>query len=185
MHMLIRILVTAEDKDSALEKGKEVGDRLTEGPNHLSDFDYYKSLDHEPGELGIAGADRWGHDIPAVAKVDSKEGQELVEEGWDSTQKWFQKGIEKARLVMEHLSDDEIREEEFDKLPEEVQQEVGSPYEIRYCFRQVAGLNPCYNYLFNRHGEPIRNKTELENLRSSVDEDDAVDLWVIPLDVHH
>jgi len=185
VHMLLRILVVAEDRSSALEKGKQVGERLSEGPNHLSEFDYYKALDHEPGKHSVAGADRWGHDIPAVAKAQSEEGQKLIKEGWEETKKWFDRGIEKARLVIEHLSDEEIREEDFDELPEDVQDEVGSPHEVRDCFSRITDHHSYYNYLFNEHGNPIRNRTQLENLKSSVEDAGEKDLWVIPLDVHH
>ena len=185
MHMLIRVIVPAEDEDEALEKGKEIGDRLTEGPNGISDFDYYKSLDHEPGEHRVAGADRWGHDIPAVTPLDSEQGEELVEEGWESTQKRFKKGLENCRTVIQHLSDEEIREEEYDALPEQAKEEIGSPFDVRGCFQRVAGYTSAYNFLYNRHGNPIRRRTELENLKTSVKQTSDVDLWVIPLDVHH
>lgn len=183
--MLIRVMVPAEDKEEALEKAELVGDRLTEGPNHQSDFDYYKTLDHDPGEFRVAGADRWGHDIPSAALIESEEGEELVEEGWKYSHEYFERAIERCRLVIEHLSDEEIREEKFDELPDDVQEKVGSPLDVRMCFRLAAGYEPVYNYLFDRHGNPIRRREELENLKEAVSDSSDRNQWVVPLDVHH
>lgn len=205
IHTLIRAIVYADDKDEAIQTAKSrVFEPLTRGPNGISTFDYYITLDHEEGEHGIAGADRWGHDLPAAAPVDSDEGQELIEGGWEATNREFRANLATIKLALEHLSDEEIREmcddgeislrEKLDeKELEQVMDEhdvemLNSLFDARHAMHGVGEYSGPNNWLYDgtdwAAGGAIRSRHHLETvIEERVPEDETA--YVVPADVHH
>ena len=76
MHMMIRALVYADKKESAINKGKDVFEMLTEGHHP---FDYYQLFD-DSDDWGSA-KNRWDEQSKAV-RYSTKEGKDLVSGGW-------------------------------------------------------------------------------------------------------
>jgi hypothetical protein len=86
--MVIYSLVEASTQDEALATGKTVFDRLVgDSPHATAVFDYYVTFD-ESG-TSVAGKARWG-DLPVAAPVESDDGQELLERGWEATKNEFE-----------------------------------------------------------------------------------------------
>jgi hypothetical protein len=89
MHMVIYTLVEASTQNDALATGKTVFDRLAGADPHSSAvFDYYVSFDEE--NTTVAGKARWG-ELPAAAPVDSDDGQDLLDQGWEATKEEFER----------------------------------------------------------------------------------------------
>jgi len=162
MHMVIYTLVEASTRDDAVATGKAVFDRLVgAGPHAGAVFDYYVTFDQEG--TTVAGKARWG-DLPVAARVDSDEGQELLERGWDATKSEFQRNLNRVQEALDELSDDEIMRDE--NL-------------ARHAFHQVGAYDGPSILLYDQHGCGIRHRGQLDRI---VDESD--DLWVVPADVH-
>jgi hypothetical protein len=87
MHMIIYALVEASTHDDALAAGKAVFDRLV-GADRYSPavFEYYTTFDEE--NTSVAGTARW-EELTTAAPVDSEDGQELLERGWEATKEWI------------------------------------------------------------------------------------------------
>ena len=89
MHMVIYALVEASAHDDSLATGKTMFDRLVGADAHAGAvFDYYVTFDEN--DTTIAGKARWG-DLPTAAPVDSDDGQDLVERGWEATKEEFER----------------------------------------------------------------------------------------------
>lgn len=206
--MLIRAIVYADSKEDAIQTAKDrVFEPLTRGPNGISTFDYYVTLDHERGAHGIAGADRWGHEIPAAAPANSEKGQELIEEGWEATHREFRSNLATVKTALEHLSDKEIREmadnpdinlrdqlseEELDEIKEEYDVEfLNSLFDARHAMHGLGEYSGTNNWLYDGTqwgaGSVIRTQHHLNQVleeRAPGDEDD-LKAYVVPADVHH
>ncbi|MHC3381815.1 hypothetical protein [Haloarcula sp. H-GB5] len=162
MHMVIYSLVEASTEDDALATGKAVFDRLVGAVPHAGAvFDYYVAFDEE--ETSVAGSARWG-DLPVAAPVDSEEGEELLERGWDATKEEFERNLDRVKEAIEELSDEEImRDEDL----------------ARHAFHQVGAYDGPSVFLYDEHGSGIRHRGQLDRI---LDESD--DLWIVPADVH-
>lgn len=162
MHMVIYTLVEASTRDDAVATGKAVFDRLAGADRHAGAvFDYYVCFDEEG--TSVAGRARWG-DLPVAAPVDSDEGQELLERGWDATKSEFQRHLDRVREALDELSDAEIMRDE--NL-------------ARHAFHQVGAYDGPSIFLYDEHRSGIRHRGQLDRI---VDESD--DLWIVPADVH-
>jgi len=110
MHMVIYALVEASTQNDALATGKTVFDRLVGADPHSSAvFDYYVSFDEE--NTTVAGKARWG-DLPAASPVDSDDGQDLLDQGWEATKEEFERNLERVKEAIDELSDEEIMRDE-------------------------------------------------------------------------
>ena len=76
-------LVKASTRDDALTTGKTLFDRLVGADPHATTvFDYHVTFDED--NTSIAGKARWG-DLPTAVAVDSDDGQDLLDRGWEAT----------------------------------------------------------------------------------------------------
>lgn len=162
MHMVIYALVEASTRDDAVATGKVVFDRLVGADPHAGAvFDYYVTFDQEGTR--VAGNARWG-DLPVAARVDSDEGSELLERGWNATKKEFQRNLNRVREALDELSDDEImRDEDLARL----------------AFHQVGAYDGPSIFLYDEHGCGIRHRDQIDCIV-----DESNNLWIVPADVH-
>ena len=93
MHMVIRAIVYAKNQGEAVNVGEDVFNRLVEGTS----FDYYQ-LFNGNDDWGNA-IERWGSQSIA-SKYKSKEGKELVVEGWESTYRDLKGCFNKAKEIL-------------------------------------------------------------------------------------
>ena len=91
MHVVIYSLVEASTEDEALSTGKTVLDRLVGADPHAGAvFDYHVTFDEE--DASVAGKARWG-DLSTAAPVDSDDGQDMLDRGWEATKKEFRQVV--------------------------------------------------------------------------------------------
>jgi len=162
MHMVIYTLVEASTRDEALATGKTVFDRLVGAVPHAGAvFDYYVTFDED--ETTVAGTARWG-DLPVAAAVESDEGEELLEHGWEATKEEFQRNLDRVKEALDEFSDEEImRDEDL----------------ARHAFHQIGAYDGPSVFLYDEHGSGIRHRGPLNRI---LDERDGP--WVVPADVH-
>ncbi|WP_254544637.1 hypothetical protein [Halomarina pelagica] len=162
MHMVIYTLVEASTRDDALATGKTVFDRLVGAVPHAGAvFDYYVTFDEDG--TSVAGSARWG-DLPVAAPVDSNDGEELLERGWDATEDEFQRNLDRVKEALDDLSDEEImRDEDL----------------ARHAFHQVGAYDGPSVFLYTEHASGIRHRAQLDRIL-----DESEDLWIVPADVH-
>lgn len=105
MHQLIHALVEAQTEESALAEATMTFDRLVGAtPHGAASFDYYVTFDMD--DHTTAGRNRWG-DLPVAARIDSIEGQALLERGWTATVAEFERNLEKVRdSICEYSTED-------------------------------------------------------------------------------
>ena len=161
--MVIYTLVEASTRDDALATGKTVFDRLVGAVPHAGAvFDYYVTFDES--ETTVAGTARWG-DLPVAAPVDSDEGEELLERGWEATEDEFQRNLDRVKEALRELSDEAImRDEDL----------------ARHAFHQVGAYDGPSVFLYDQHASGIRHRGQLDRLL-----DERENLWIVPADVHY
>jgi hypothetical protein len=163
MHTVIYLLVEASTRDDALATGKTVFDRLVgASPHATAVFDYYVTFD-ESG-TSVAGKARWG-DLPVATPVDSDDGQELLERGWEATKSEFQRNLDRVRDALEELSD------------EEIMRDKGL---ARHAFYQVGAYDGPTIFLYDEHGSGIRHRDHLDRIL-----EENENLWIVPADAHY
>mgnify|MGYP000554330765 FL=1 len=162
MHMVIYALVEASTHDDALATGKSVFDRLVGADPHAGAvFDYYVTFDRE--DTSVAGKARWG-ELPTAAHIDSDDGQELLERGWEATKEEFERNLDRVNEAIDELSDEEImRDEDL----------------ARHAFHQVGAYDGPTIFLYTEHATGIRYRGQLDRLLEKSEE-----LWIVPADVH-
>lgn len=147
MHMVIYTLVEASTRDDALVTGKTMFDRLVVAVPHAGAvFDYYVTFDED--ETAVAGTARWG-DLPIAASVESDEGEELLERGWDATTEEFQQNLDRVKEALDELSDEEImRDADL----------------ARHTFHQVGAYDGPSVFLYDEYENGIRHREQLDRL---------------------
>ncbi|SFL64317.1 hypothetical protein SAMN04487950_4472 [Halogranum rubrum] len=162
MHMVIYTLVEASTRDDALATGKTVFDRLVGAAPHAGAvFDYYVTFDEDG--TSVAGSARWG-DLPVAAPVDSNDGEELLERGWEATKEEFERNLERVKEAIGELSDKEImRDGDL----------------ARHAFHQVGAYDGPTIFLYTEHASGIRHREQLDRIL-----EESEDLWIVPADVH-
>lgn len=162
MHMVIYALVEESTHDDALATGKTVFDRLVGADPHAGAvFDYHVTFDEE--DTSVAGKARWG-ELPTAAPVDSDDGQDLLERGWEATKEEFERNLERVREALDELSDEEImRDEDL----------------ARHAFHQVGAYDGPTIFLYNEYANGIRHREQLDRVLEESEE-----LWIVPADVH-
>lgn len=162
MHMVIYTLVEASTRDDALATGKSVFDQLVGADPHAGAvFDYYVTFDEN--ETTVAGPARWGN-LPVAAPVESDEGEELLERGWEATKEEFERNLERVKEAIDELSDEEIMHDED---------------LARHAFHQVGAYDGPSVFLYTQHASGIRHREQLDRLL-----EESEDLWIVPADVH-
>jgi hypothetical protein len=124
-------------------------------------FDYYATFDEE--DTSVAGKARWG-ELPTAAPVDSEDGQELLERGWEATKEEFERNLDRVKEAIDELSDEAIMRDE--NL-------------ARHAFHQVGAYKGPTVFLYTEHRTGIRHRGQLDRLLEKSDE-----LWIVPADVH-
>ncbi|WP_227379180.1 hypothetical protein [Haladaptatus halobius] len=163
MHQVIYALVEASTEDTALACGKAVFDRLIgAGPDNAAIFDYYVTFDDE--RSSVAGKARCG-ELPVVAPVDSDEGTELLDRGWEAISQEFKRNLERVRTAVNEFSTDELMHDK--------------DLARHACYNLGAYRGPPL-YLYTEFGDAIRNREHLDHV---LDADEQV--WIIPADVHY
>jgi hypothetical protein len=162
MHIVIYALVEASTHDDALATGKTVFDRLVGADSHAGAvFDYYVCFDEK--DTSVAGKARWG-ELPTAAPVDSDDGEDLLERGWEATKEEFERNLERVKEALDELSDEEImRDEDL----------------ARHAFHKVGAYDGPTIFLCTEHGTGIRHREQLDRLL-----EESEDLWIVPADVH-
>ena len=162
MHMVIYTLVEASTHDDALATGKTVFDRLVGADPHAGAvFDYYVTFEEE--DTSVAGKARWG-ELPTAVPVDSDDGQDLLDRGWEATKEEFERNLERVKEAIDELSDEAImRDEDL----------------ARHAFHQVGAYDGPSMFLYDQHATGIRHREQLDRLLEA-----SEDLWIVPADVH-
>jgi len=182
MHMVIRAIVYAKNKEDALAKAANVFDGLTENQDP---FDYYEMF-NTAGSV-VSGRGRWGA-LPAAVKADSKAGKKLIEEGMKSTWDEFKEAIKAVREGISTGTDEKLFEDKDVKTNN-----------MTGMFKYFCGLIGQYSgsaiWLYDHDGEGIRDREHLANTLSKwkcVYEDKGqenpckdLSVWVVPADVHY
>ena len=162
MHMLISALVEASHQDEALAASNSAFDQLTGARSDCAPvFDYYVTFD-EDGTI-VAGRARWG-ELPVAVPVDTDEGQQLLERGWQATDQEFQRNLDRIKEGLEEYSDEAImRDEDL----------------IRHACHQLGAYEGSSIFLYDEFGGGIRDRDRLDAILDGSD-----DLWIVPADVH-
>lgn len=174
MHMVIRAIVYAPDEESAMDKAKEIFDRLC-GENGQP-FDYYSLF--EGAGSPMSGRGRWGSIVP-IARADSKEGKYLIKDGMAATKREFMRALAEIKKGIEKYSDEELFSKRCDMW--------------RYYAHNAGQYDGTSIWLYNDDGSGIRTPQDLENVLNKYESiyknepnphaDEHV--WIIPADVHH
>ena len=97
--------------------------------------------------------------------MESDEGEELLERGWEATEEEFQRNLDRVKEVLDDLSDEAIMRDEG---------------LARHAFHQVGAYDGPSVFLYDERGSRIRHRGQLDRI---LDESD--DLWIVPADVHY
>ena len=163
MHIIVYALVDAPSRNSALSAGCITFDRLVGAdPNVAAVFDYYVTFDEE--DTTVAGQARWG-DLPVVARVDSDDGERLLDRAWEATEAEFERNLSRVKEALENHSDEAImRDEDL----------------ARHAFHQVGAYDGPSIPLYDEYARGIRHRDWLDRLLDEYD-----DCWIVPADVHY
>jgi len=163
MHQLIDALVSASTAEQALSEATHVFDGLTGGDlSQAPVFDYYVTFDDDSSR--VAGPARWD-DRPTVARVNSPAGQQLLDSGWEATEREFHRTLGRVREALSECSDEEL---------------MGDAMARHACRTLDAYRGPSV-HLYDEHGQGIRHREALDRVLGT---DDKQSLWVVPADVH-
>jgi hypothetical protein len=182
MHMVIRAIVYSKYKDGALDEARSVFEKLVDNGDP---FDYYQMFDSEG--TSVSGRGRWGKLTP-VAKVDSKAGKKLIDEGMKYTRDRFNIAIKAIKEGIANYTENELFEDEKAKVN-------GMLGMFKYYCHVIGNYRGPSVYLYDNDGEGIRNKGNLKDVLSKwkcIYEDVGkenpykdMSVWVVPADVHY
>jgi hypothetical protein len=163
MHQVIYALVEASTEDTAFACGKAAFDRhVGAGPDNAAVFDYYVTFDDE--RSSVAGKARWG-ELPVIAPVDSDDGAELLERGWEATKQEFERNLERVKTAVNEFSTDELMHDK--------------DLARHACYN--LGAYRCLSlYLYTEFGDAIRSREHIEHVLATDEQ-----VWIIPADVHY
>lgn len=179
MHMIIRAIVYANDKNEALIQAKNVFNSLTE---NQEPFDYYTLFNNN--ESQVSGKARWGNLTP-VALASSKEGKKLIDGGMKATREAFDMSIKAIREGIEKYTDDQLFENK--------DVEVGGMRGMFKYFTNIVGKHRGSDiFLYDNDGEGINSNENLKDVLSKWERNGEVDsdykhlkVFVVPADVHY
>ena len=96
--------------------------------------------------------------------MDSDEGGELLEHGWEATEEEFQQNLDRVKEALSDLSDEAImRDQDL----------------ARHAFHQVGAYDGPTIFLYDEHASGIRHRDQLDRILNEREE-----LWIVPADVH-
>jgi hypothetical protein len=205
MHQVIRAIIYAPDRESAVERAKKVFDDLCEAHT----FDYYQMFGTEDDTSPVCGTQRWGK-RPTIALVDSPEGKQLIADGMAFTKQEFMNHIYQVRKWIETHTDEEL----YEGIDDDCTicdilkaQDKGKLYPTPHIFMGHSMFKPVANwmgaydgsnvFLYDNEGSGIRTPDDLESVltkyrciyeegnppKPNPYKDDLI--WVCPADVHH
>lgn len=196
MHMVIRAIVYAKDKEDGIEKATEIFDRMC-GDDGNAPFDYYNLFDDE------FAVDRWGKKS-AIARADSEDGKKLIQEGFEFGKNNFKKNILMVRNWLDTHTDEELFNEDrsekcekCERLKKEYPQQHYLEHDmfkhICHCIGMYKGAS---HWIYDNDGEAITNEEHLKNVLSKWakyndsnpkmrDEFKGLNVYVVPADVHY
>ncbi len=190
MHMVIRVLTFAKNKEDALDNAKGVLEGLC-GEGKV--FDYATTFDEDGHK--VSGKDRWGSLAPVTRicldfnkpkcetcrrrfKCYTSKVNEMVVEGLEATKAEFR----------EHL--EEVKKAILSKTTEELFEDNTFKYHL-----ESAGRGEGWNvWLYDQDGEGITDTAHLNNVlnkwrnlnsQGEVNEYEKLNLYVVPADVHY
>ncbi len=170
IHKVIRAIVYAKTKEEALNKAKEIFEKLC----NEKIYDYYTTFDDDNST--ISGKARWGN-LPAVVSANSKKGKQLINEGMEATYKEFKHYLHKIKEVLLKFTTEQLFEAKLE----------------RYFFGCVSGYAGHTIWLYDQHGEGITNFGHLSNIlnkwknfyKKAQNPYRNQKIWVVPADVHY
>ena len=102
--------------------------------------------------------------MPTAAPVDSDDGQDLLERGWEATKEEFERNLDRVKEAIDKHSDEEImRDEDL----------------ARHACHQVGAYKGPTIFLYTEDATGIRHRGQLDQLLAESEE-----LWIVPADVH-
>lgn len=186
MHMVIKVLVFADDEEDAINEAGCVLDKLC-GDGQT--FDYYNTFDE-----GYA-TERWG-ELPTVIKVCGDLGSEkcdkcderfkcytakmntMLEEAMNSTKQAFLENLGKIKNYLTTHTDDQLFEEDW----------------FKFVCHQAGQYEGSCVWLYDQDGAGIRDNEHLQHVMSrwacNNNDKPQLDLkhktiYVVPADVHY
>lgn len=173
MHMVIRIIVPANSKESALDKAKSI---LEDMSGEGKDFDYYQTFDTEG--TPCSGKGRYGA-VPAVLKVKTKAGLAMVADGLDATKREFMDNLARIRAGLQKHTDEEIFNES---------NASGEPdtdlFLVRHAMYNAGKYGGSSCWLYDQYGSGIRHQKDLDRALETKGIATDEELYVVPADVH-
>jgi len=174
MHMLVRIIVHAEDEKQAFGKAEKALNELTKGEKY---FDGYATFDNE--EIRDSYVD-WSY-LQPVMLASSPNGKHFIEMGWKYTVEGFMEAFEQVKLAVQYLSLEEIMERKYPEgLPEDIKKRINI-LSIQVYFDELGNQPGHPKYLYHDH-EPILSNEDLEFVLKP---EEGLKVYVIPADVHY
>jgi hypothetical protein len=163
MRRTIRAIVYGKDRSEAVEAAKTVFDQLTAEPKV---FDGYSlPLDKDKNIT--------------AALADSPKGQEMIEEGLESTRRDFMEALEVVTLALKHMTPKQIMEEDPPAgLDPRLRRRLAL---VRHYCSKIGEYRGPSVWLYDGKGEGIRSKKDLQETVDNLDE--GMELWVVPADV--
>jgi len=147
MHMVIYALVEASTQNDALATGRD-GVRPTSGSGstfirRVRLLCVLRRGEHDGCGQGSMG--RFTGRIP----VDSDDGQDLLDQGWEATKEEFERNLERVKEAIDELSDEEIMRDE----------NLSARVPPGRCVRRAIGV-PAHD----QHATGIRHRGQLDRL---------------------
>jgi len=174
MHMLVRIIVHAEDEKQAFTKAENALNELAKGEKY---FDCYSTFDNELTRDSYVD---WCH-LPPVMLASSPEGKYFIERGWEITVEGFMEAFKQVKLAVKYLSPQEIMERTYpEDLSANIKKKI-NVLSIRVYFEQLSNLPGYPKYLYHEH-DAILSKSDLE---LALKPEEELNVYVIPADVHY
>ena len=167
IHQLIRLIVYAEDKQTAIAHARSNLQRLTSSGEP---YDYFVTFEEDEPTNGVAGKDRFG-DLPAAVEADSEKGQKLVEEGWESQKKAYEKALEKIKNFFESTDNTmDIVETTQDGL-------------IRHQMMKLGRYRGYPVFFYDHSGSGLTTRDDLDSALEAPNTENQK-IWVVPADIH-
>jgi len=174
MHMLIRIIVHAEDERQAFGKAEKALNELTKGEKY---FDAYSTFDNEETRNSYVD---WSY-LQPVMLASSPNGKHFIEKAWENTVKGYMEAFEQVKLAVQYLSLEEIMERKYPEgLPEDIKKRINI-LSIQVYFDELGNQPGHPKYLYHDY-DPILCKTELE---FALKPKEGLKVYVVPADVHY
>ena len=156
MHYLVRMIVEAESEQDAHDEAFTIADQLVES----QEFDYFTEIDS-----------RWDECWKPV-RLSSKAGLEAVQATMDEQRAEFIESMKKVRKMVSRYSDEQIFNEEFEK--------VEGGYLSRYYFSKASGYHADACRLYSTGYCEITSQRELDHYLNNPE-----NYWVVSVDFHN